>query len=55
MAEKAKGLSLTIKEKETCCSSEAKMVGSRSSLQRHQRLGKRLGLEFMAKIKVQIK
>jgi hypothetical protein len=35
--------------KETCCSYEARIVGLRDNLQRHHRLGKRLGLELREK------
>jgi hypothetical protein len=35
--------------RETCCSSEARIIGLRDSLQRHQILGKLLGLVLTAK------
>jgi hypothetical protein len=49
MAEIIIVLLFSTKEKVTCCSSEAKIVGDRFILQRHQRLGKLLCLVFIAK------
>jgi hypothetical protein len=48
-ADKAKVLSLSQMVKETCCSSEAKTTGLRDNLHKHHKLGKRLGLVFIAK------
>jgi hypothetical protein len=49
MAAKAKVILFSVKVKDTCWSSTAKRVGLRFNLHKHQMLGKRLSLWFMAK------